>query len=355
MAWRGPGASASWVGGRNEIPILAPSPKMLLTRVARPRSNYPSNELVDCNINRSNGTMFDPRMVHAVAVARAGSFTKAAQQVGVTQPAITKSVADLEQRLGYTLFNRTARGAALTVEGREFVERAARILEDARDLMSGPPSRDPFAGVLRIGVCPASLEWLTVLPLTDLIHRHPSVRFEVTGSKFETMVQLLRTGAVDVAVGFEAAFQEWPEINREPIAALDPALFVRAGHPLLDQEVVSISDLARFDFISPSDSRPYGASIREMFEVQSVDWRRHLHVIDFFPTVRQLVATTDAIGVVARNADGDRRLASDFVLLEGVNLLPLSRMSCATRSRWAPQPATKAFIKSMQHYLPPGE
>jgi len=156
-----------------------------------------------------------------------------------------------------------------------------------------------------------------------------------------------------VAVGFEAAFREWPDLNREPIAAFVPALFVRAGHPLLARKAISVVDLAAYDFISPSDSRPYGEVIRQMYEAQSVDWRRRLHTVDFFPIVRRLVTTTDAIGVVARNADTAARLGDQFALLDGVKLLTPANMSCATRARWAPQPATKAFIATMKRHMPP--
>jgi DNA-binding transcriptional LysR family regulator len=296
--------------------------------------------------------MIDPRLAHAVAVAREGSFTKAATVIGVTQPAITKSIRDLEQRLGYQLFYRTSRGVVLTVQGREFVERAVRILEDARELMTSPASKDPYAGVLRIGVCPASLEWLLVIPLADMIRRHPAIRVEVTGGKFETMVQLLRTGAVDVAVGFEAAFREWPDLTRHPIAALRPALFVRARHPLLELGRITIDDLSRYEFISPSDSRPYGELIRELYEGRNIDWRKNLHVIDYFPAVRQLVAMTDAIGTVAMSNAMEAALDKRFAILNGVDLLPESNMSCATRARWSPRPATKAFINTMAKLLP---
>ena len=105
--------------------------------------------------------MVDRRLLYIVSTARYGSFTAAAERVGVTQSAITKSVAELERELGYSIFNRTARGVFLTDEGRTFVERAARILEDTRELFRGmSPGSDPYEGTLRIGVCPASLEWL---------------------------------------------------------------------------------------------------------------------------------------------------------------------------------------------------
>ena len=88
-----------------------------------------------------------------MAVARVGSFSGASKAVGVTQSAITKSVADLEQQLGFAIFNRTSRGVAMTPEGRDFIDRAARLLADAADLF-GERDRgaDPFAGSGSTGV-----------------------------------------------------------------------------------------------------------------------------------------------------------------------------------------------------------
>src|ERR1700684_3123931 len=108
--------------------------------------------------------MPDRRLHNVVAVALAGSFTNDARTVGITQCGLTKSIADLERDLGYSLFHRVARGALLPEQGREFVERASRLLEDTRILLKGDGEKDPFAKVLRIGVCPASLEWLLADP-----------------------------------------------------------------------------------------------------------------------------------------------------------------------------------------------
>ena len=96
--------------------------------------------------------MLDPRLNHVVAVAHGGSFTKAAEIVGLTQSGITKSIADLERELGFAIFFRTSRGALMTEEGRDFVERAERLLDDARSLLQGSRERgDPYAGPLRVG------------------------------------------------------------------------------------------------------------------------------------------------------------------------------------------------------------
>lgn len=294
--------------------------------------------------------MLDPRLSYVVAVARTGSFTGAAQSVGVTQSAVTKSVADLERQLGASLFYRTSRGALLTETGRDFVERASRLLDDAHELLDGSPrpGGDRFSGLLRIGVCPASLEWRLIDPLVGLLARHPGVRFDVSGATFETMVQQLRNGTVDVAIGFDAAFSEWPDIRRSPVPPLKSSLFVRKGHPILAQGVLSASDLAKYTFVSPSDSRPYGAIIKDFFESQGIDWRTRVHIIDYFPIVRRIVATSDAIAVATISYVASAAFAREFVALDNLKSFPLAPLCCAVRARWDPKPAVRAFIGMMR-------
>jgi DNA-binding transcriptional LysR family regulator len=293
--------------------------------------------------------MLDPRLNHLVAVARCGSFTAAAEAVGVTQSAVTKGVADLERQLGYSIFHRTARGALMTEQGRDFVERAARLLEDARELFEGAAVKgDPFAGVLRIGVCPASLEWSLIEPVARLQTRHPSIRFDISGSSFERMVQQLRNGGVDVALGFDAAFGEWPDVRREPIGELRTTLFVRHNHPILRRGEVTLARLADYDFVSPSDSRPYGAAIRHIYESQGIEWRKRLHVTDYFPIVRRIVSSSDAIGVVARSHVASASFHRQFATVEHAELFPPAPMCCAIRARWDPTPAVRAFVSAVR-------
>jgi DNA-binding transcriptional LysR family regulator len=293
--------------------------------------------------------MLDPRLNHVVAVAHGGSFTKAAEIVGVTQSGITKSIADLERELGFAIFYRTSRGALLTEEGRDFVERAARLLEDARALLQGPRERgDPYAGPLRVGVCPASLEWLLADPLASLVGKHPGIRIEIIGSSFERTIRLLRNGSVDVAFGFDAAFAEWSDVRREHIATLQGVLFVRKGHPLSNQAGVELDDLAEFDFVTPSDSRPYGVVIRELYESREVEWQKRLHIIDNFSIVRQVVATTDAIGVTTAEYAAMATFAASFEMIQDVNPFAPAPLCCAVRSRWDPKPAVRALLSEMR-------
>ena len=296
--------------------------------------------------------MLDSRLTYLVAVARAGSFTAAAQAVGVTQSAITRSIADLEKEIGFSIFFRTSRGVIPTERGGDFVTRAARLLEDARELIKGGSGgADAFAGTLRIGVCPPALEWWLIEPLVALLGKHGGIRYDISSANFETIVQHLRSGALDVAVGFDAAFTGWSDLRREPIGALRSGLFTRKAHPLAGRDRVSARDLAAFDIISPSESRPYGEIIRDLYEAEGVDWHDRVHRVDFFPTVQRIVERSDAVGIVALSHAASDRFRARFALLPGVDLFPSAPLCCAVRVRWPPKPATRAFIAAVRRGL----
>jgi DNA-binding transcriptional LysR family regulator len=299
--------------------------------------------------------MLDSRLIYLVAVARCGSFTAAAEAAGVTQSAITKSIADLENEIGYSIFYRTSRGVILTEKGGDFVTRAARLLEDARELLQGgTASGNPYAGILRIGVCPATLEWLLVEPLVELLCRHRAVRYDISSASFETIVQHLRSGSIDVAVGFDAAFSEWSDLRREAVGALGTTLFVRKGHPLLAKEQVTRRDLADYDFVSPPAARSYNETIRNLYESHGIDPHDRVHRVDHFPLVRRIVEKSDAIGVIGRTYAGSEQFAQRFAVIPGIHLFPDGPLCCAVRARWEPKPAARAFIAIVKRSFPTG-
>ena len=101
------------------------------------------------------------KLKYVVAVDREGSISAAAKAMHVTQSAVTKAVADVEDDLGFTLFDRRARGVVATAAGRDFIDRAARIVSDMDQLVDDARTgRDSRDRVLRIGIAPPSLEGL---------------------------------------------------------------------------------------------------------------------------------------------------------------------------------------------------
>jgi len=300
----------------------------------------------------THAPMLDRRLHHVIAVAETGSFTKAADRAGITQSAITRSIADLERELRYALFYRTARGALLTEQGRDFVDRARRLLEDAQALLGAGEREDSFSRTLRIGVCPASSEWRLAEPLARLIARHPRLRFEVLGSSLERLVQLARSGGVDVAFGYEDAFLEWTDLKRDRCGQVQGVLFVRKGHPLLDLKAVSYADLTAYNCILPADTKPFSTVLRELYGAKGVNWHERLLVTDNLNIMMRVVANSDAFALTSAEVTQSPGFAETFEGLAVKDLFQPFHLCCATRARWELSPVVTAFLRVMRETTP---
>lgn len=146
------------------------------------------------------------------AVARLGHFGKAAEHCGVTQPALSMQVQELEAELGLVLVERRAKGIALTDAGGEVALRASRILAEVRDLGDFARSgREPLSGPLRLGVIPSVAPYLLPPLLPALSASHPNLDFHIRETQTNQLVVELLAGTLDVLV--LALPEEHPEIE----------------------------------------------------------------------------------------------------------------------------------------------
>jgi len=98
------------------------------------------------------------RLAHLVALAEEGSFARAAERVHLSQPALSRSIQALEDEFDIKLFDRAARGVVTTAAGRMLVERARRVLFEARCLFRDVELiRSDALGEVRIGMGPYSI------------------------------------------------------------------------------------------------------------------------------------------------------------------------------------------------------
>src|ERR1700685_354524 len=124
---------------------------------------------------------FDLRQLeYFCAVARAGSFTKAAEDLGITQPSLSDQIARLEQGLGAPLFERLHRRIELTPLGRAVMGKAKALVEDAAALPDVfDQARAGVRGPLRVGSIPTILPYYLAPKLRGYLDRYPDVDLHV--------------------------------------------------------------------------------------------------------------------------------------------------------------------------------
>ena len=174
---------------------------------------------------------------HFVALAEAGSFVKAAAQVFLTQPALTRSIQALEAHWGAPLFDRVGRRVELTPNGRELLPRVRALLEDARELADGPArlQRQVALGTLRIGMGSGAGALLMTPLLQAAAQRHPGFRVEVARGRTELLVQSLRDRRLDALVVDARSLRPEADLRADFLHEMPGAFLVRPGHPLLQR------------------------------------------------------------------------------------------------------------------------
>ncbi len=290
-----------------------------------------------------------------VAIDRAGSLSAASQVLNISQSTLTKAVADVEQDLGLAIFHRTARGVSATPEGREFLNRAERIVDDFDMLVEDTRSqKEQIEQFLRVGISPASQEGLYNRAIAHLLKTSPNICLNMLGLPVERGVRMLKRGDLDLLFAPTEELILEPDFIVEELGQFHPRLFCRRGHPILSEPQISLDLIGRYRVISPDYHVGYAQRFAKFLLQDDVDPRRRLHIIENFVLTQTAVADSDLIGIVSSTYGGTRRFQENFALLD-LDVFPPLNMGVAQLSRWLPSRAVRACLASVRKFPPDAE
>lgn len=134
-------------------------------------------------------------------VAKCGSLTKAAEELYISQPAVSQSIKQLENQLGISLFNRTHKGMELSAQGGKLifaeVEQALALLHSAQ--MRIAQTKEETSGVIRIGASDTIFEYFLADRIVEFHERFPAVKIELLADLTPETIEKLKAGLCDVA------------------------------------------------------------------------------------------------------------------------------------------------------------
>lgn len=188
-------------------------------------------------------------------IAQQGSITRAASELHITQPALTRHVAHLEHQLRVKLLMRHGRGVRLTEAGRLLTARAQTILSDIDMLSEELLARQSEPqGELSVGLPWSWSEGLTAPVVKKFHDLYPDVRLNVIADSSETLEGMLKSRFIDFAV--LTMVEDDSEIDSRPVAHDRTYLFGPKGSGLADLEEISLAELAERPTI-----RQYNATV----------------------------------------------------------------------------------------------
>ena len=135
------------------------------------------------------------------AIARDLSLKRAAEALNLTQPAISRTLKELETYLGVSLMDRSRAGVRLTAQGEIFLQFAEQSMAALRQGLRGVQQGRSEGGRLRIGALPSVASGLVVQATRRLLERHPDILLEVVEGAHDGLIRLLRRGGLDLVVG----------------------------------------------------------------------------------------------------------------------------------------------------------
>lgn len=185
-----------------------------------------------------------------LAVARTGSITGAANELGVVQPSVSRSIRELEETLNKTLFERTPKGVLLNVEGKIFF---SHISDGLGQIDTGLNAMHSLAEGRRVVAYVLPNVVRTIMPEATMRFKSlfPAVDLVMPVTKGGGWQQLLVNGEADFAFGRLLTAEQMSGINFEHLFDEALTFFVRAGHPLADAGEISVDDIDGFPVILP--------------------------------------------------------------------------------------------------------
>ncbi|EBD2060196.1 LysR family transcriptional regulator [Salmonella enterica] len=187
-----------------------------------------------------------------VAVAQQGTLGRAAETLNLSQPALSKTLNELEQLTGTRLFERGRLGAQLTVPGEQFLTHAVKVL-DALNTAGQALNR---ADVVRVGALPTAALGILPAAIGRFHQQQKSTSLQVATMNNTMLLAGLKSGEIDLGIGRMSDPELMGGLNYELLFLESLKLVVRPGHPLL-QETITLSRVMEWPVVvSPKGTVP---------------------------------------------------------------------------------------------------
>lgn len=295
-----------------------------------------------------------------VAIGFAGSESRAAALLGVTQPAVHASLQGLQDLVGVRLLDTLASGSRLTPAGdallRRFKLALAEVGAMAADLAAW---RGEIGGRIVVGVLPLSVGLFLPRAVDALLVRYPDVQVQVVDGTYDSLLRQLLSADIDVIAGALRADAplaqgaadrrpgaQRPDIELRQLHLLDDELVVvaRAGHPCLKRRRCSLRALLKHDWITPLPGTPAAHALESVFRAQGLEPPRPSLRAGSPALTLSFVLQTGRLALASR---GQLRAENPGGAL-GIVAVPLPstarRIGIATRAMSEPAPHLQYFL-----------
>tara|TARA_R110002124_G_scaffold104370_10_gene254315 strand:- start:2141 stop:3106 length:966 start_codon:yes stop_codon:yes gene_type:complete len=251
-----------------------------------------------------------------VEVARQSSISRAASVLHLSQPAVTRTIRELESIIGKPLVEKDGRGIRISHYGEIFLRHAGSSLAAARNglnavsaltMNDGPP--------VRIGALPTVSATIVPAAVAKYLDAGMRSRLLIVTGENRVLLNQLRNGELDLVMGRLPAPESMQGLIFEPLYKEEVVFAVRAGHPLTGQSQMSIAALNDYPVLVPSQASIIRPFVDRLFIEQGITEPRHIveTVSDSFG--RAFLHGRNAIWIISRGVVAAELASGEFDIL----------------------------------------
>lgn len=239
------------------------------------------------------------------------SFTMAASELFITQPAVTAQVKSLEDYCNLKLFKKRGRRIHLTDEGKTLYEYTRKIFEYEKEIEDViEDMRKLKRGILRLGTTKAYAHYFMPFMITGFREAYPQIKISLSEGSSSDMIHSLLDLKIEVAIIAKA--EDHPDVHFTPFSQEEMVLIVAPGHPLTRKKNISFRELAEEPIIMKETGSGTRKLVNELF-AQNGCTPNVLMETSNAEFIKQLVQRGDGISFLVKEAVGteltDKKLA----------------------------------------------
>lgn len=284
-----------------------------------------------------------------IHVEELGSIRAAAQEVALSQPALTAAIQQLEEELHAPLLVRTRQGATLTPFGHAFMGHARLIVAESRRAKEEIDQlRGRWEGSVRFSTSPAMA--LSVLPLAlqQFASGHPQVQVHVRDGLYPGITPALREGTLDFGLTPVHKADLEPDLVADPLFTAEIVIACNRDHPL--RAATRMSELADCKWVFSSAPRGPGAVIEETFAIAGLGQPKRGMVCESFLALPGVVARSEMLATIPRMLFEMSSFRPELCEVPVTDRLPRPTICVVRRHDLPLTPAASNLIGWIRHY-----
>ncbi|MDB5992843.1 MAG: LysR family transcriptional regulator [Herbaspirillum sp.] len=311
-------------------------------------------------IRKANGSLTAPvfdmlfnkdRLQIFVTLAQSHHMPTVANVLGITQPAVSAAITELEASLGIALFIRSAKGMLLNEAGEILVLRTKLALAELRHVEADIAALyGKTQGQVTVGAHPLSRTVILPRAIARVLALYPQVRISTVEGRTDDLAASLRSGDLDFVLGTMRPGHTAPGMINLPLMIDKMSIFVRTGHPLTRLPKVTLDDLMQAEWILPAWRTPTRELIDHIFKQMSGSLPKSPITTSDLSVVRGLLLNSDLITAISpqqlaleRQLGVLQMLDFDFEFEKSARVIVLSR-----RAKSQPSPGAAALIAAVE-------